>query len=263
MAEFLKQYQVTIETIGPLFIGAGKQLRKNEYILEGKRLYPIDEVKLMALLKRYNLLDKFVKDYKTKLADWLKKESVNSEELANLGKYELDCRAVEKGTLERDIQLFMKDWQGKPYVPGSSLKGALRTVLLGSEVMQNRGAYGRLAQEVERKANKEGKGINRESKKLEEMVFGKVVGVKEERVIRDTLSGLRVSDSRPLEVTDLTLCQKIDVGVDGREEFVKLVRECIRPGTKIIFDLTIDTYQCDIDGEKIMEAVNLFLAQYN
>lgn len=37
MDSFLKQYHVMLHTIGPVFVGSGKQLNKKEYIIDKRK----------------------------------------------------------------------------------------------------------------------------------------------------------------------------------------------------------------------------------
>ena len=42
---------------------------------------------------------------------------------------------MEKGRMQ--IMNFMRDPYGNPYIPGSSIKGMLRTILLAADIMKN------------------------------------------------------------------------------------------------------------------------------
>ena len=53
------------------------------------------------------------------------------------------------------------------------------------------------------------------------------------------MSGFRVGDSRPLNAKDLILCQKIDLTINGQENRLPILRECLRPGTQVTFDLSL------------------------
>ena len=77
------------------------------------------------------------------------------------------------------------------------------------------------------------------------------------------MNGLHIGDSKPLSLDDLTLCQKIDVHVDGRERDLPILRECIKPGTRLEFDVTIDDTECPLTIEQIRSSINVFLQGYN
>ena len=87
--------------------------------------------------------------------------------------------------------------------------------------------------------------------------------VKKENAVCDELSGLRISDSRPLYVQDLILCQKIDKGMDGNNQILPIFRECLKPEIKIYFDMTIDESICNYKKSDILEAVAYFFDNAN
>lgn len=59
-----------------------------------------------------------------------------------------------------------------------------------------------------------------------------------------------IGDSKPLSYDDLTVCKKYDVRPDGTKNELPIFKECLKPGTKIHFDLTIDE-SVNIQGKKI------------
>ena len=51
MSQYLKSYQVELRTVGPVFIGSGKEISKKEYIfLENKRIGILDIERLYFYL---------------------------------------------------------------------------------------------------------------------------------------------------------------------------------------------------------------------
>lgn len=86
--------------------------------------------------------------------------------------------------------------------------------------------------------------------------------VKNMNAVNDMMSGLVVSDSEPLSIEDLVLCQKADENLDGKSHNINMLRESIRPGVDICFSLTIDSQICSITKQNIMDAVAYFSDQY-
>lgn len=68
------------------------------------------------------------------------------------------------------------------------------------------------------------------------------------------MSGLRISDSRPLSTEALVLCQKIDITIDGQRKRLPIFRECLRPGTEISFDLTVIPEEFPRPAEELLQA---------
>ncbi len=71
-----------------------------------------------------------------------------------------------------------------------------------------------------------------------------------------------LSDSEPLPVSSLILCQKVDLHAAGKVNVLPILRECIKPGTEIRFTVTVDTGVCDITQESFERSVETFITHY-
>ncbi|MBF0981002.1 MAG: type III-A CRISPR-associated RAMP protein Csm5 [Clostridiales bacterium] len=80
--------------------------------------------------------------------------------------------------------------------------------------------------------------------------------------VNDELSGLVVSDSKPLELSNLMLGQKVDVTLSGKEMSLPILRECLKHGTKIDFTISIDATKTDLTKEDISKSIELFNENY-
>jgi len=131
-----KHYKVTLKTLSPLFIGSGETLRKSQYIYIDSDLTAniIDERELTKWLIKNNKLDTFIdivaKDKNASLQRILK--DIGFNDLKKITKYSLKVNrlANKDSRAMNDLVLFVRDGAGDVYIPGSSLKGALRTCLL-------------------------------------------------------------------------------------------------------------------------------------
>ncbi len=273
MRDFLERYKIILETIGPVFIGSGKSLRKNEYAIDkqSKKAWFFDEIKLYEYFSQKKMLDKYeqylIKEKKP-FEIWLKENRIYKEEYSKLCKYSLNCSDISELNTVKDILLFQKDAYGNPYIPGSSLKGALRTVLAAGYINKNPAEFvsdkGKIKTEVSEYRNKK-RYLSSESKNIESIVFNKKKRNERNKndAVNDIMSGLRISDSKPLSINDLTICQKTDIDPKGEEHDLPIVRECLKPGTEIEFELTIDKTECEyITVEKIRESIESFLTNY-
>ena len=63
-------------------------------------------------------------------------------------------------------------------------------------------------------------------------------------------------------VDDLVLCQRVELHTDGKERKLNMLREMLRPGTKIRFQVTIDASICDMTEKDINQAVSYFGKNY-
>ena len=141
MADYLKHYQMELKAIGPVHIGSGKKLLKKEYIYRWRRgivLIP-DETALIDGLRKYHVEDKFIdyilrgSNYKD-LGGWLDDQGIPRTEYEQWVSYRLEGGDIlaerSKGI---DVLTCLKDNYRKPYIPGSSIKGMFRTILLAAE----------------------------------------------------------------------------------------------------------------------------------
>ncbi len=278
MKEYLKRYRIILETTAPVFIGSGAQLRKKDYIynFRKKKAWIFDPKILYQKVRRENLLaeyEKFLIEEKNQdLYTWMKENNIPPTQYEKWANYGLDCSYAQLSKRDRDIQLFVKDPYGKPYIPGSSLKGALRTILLAYEAALpsgNRKLQGvcNEIQEVSRTGNTRDLRTNMgySVRKLETSIFHTIEreGVSKNQAVCDGMSGLRVSDSTPAHIQQLILCQKLDQNIGGKEGARPIFRECLRPGVKLQFDMSIDTTLCPYTADIILEAVDYFHQNMN
>lgn len=279
----LKVYDIELTVKGPLFVGDGQELKKKEYI----KLRGTNKVVIPKLDKMYKDLcdmgkqreyEKYMlTDNKTSLGDWIQNQRIPDKYIDSWKDYELhagDAIIDKNKTLQ--VMTCVKDAYGNPYIPGSSLKGMLRTILFTQDICKNSVKFRKMKDEIETNIERVGKVkrtqfLNREEKTLEVTSFHSL-GRKEDKrreMVNDYMAGVIVSDSKPLSTEDLTLCQKVEYHVDGKETRLNLLRECIKPGTKIHFQLTIDTSigKMDtrlnrLDEDEIMQAIANFSNLY-
>ncbi len=281
MSSFLQHYKLVLHTEGPVFVGSGKELNKKEYLLDRykKEILVFDIGKMCQGLERMHFGRKFENyllgndkiDGKAGLYQWFKSNKISAKDYLPWVKYRLSCGdfLLEKNAI--NVFECIKDSYNNPYIPGSSLKGMLRTILL-SYMAHN-------AEECEKwgwhinGAMREYKGPNKFLKEqigeIETSIFHTIQRrdergkpVKNMNAVNDMMSGLVVSDSEPLSIEDLVLCQKADENLDGKSHNINMLRESIRPGVDICFSLTIDSQICSITKQNIMDAGGYFSDQY-
>lgn len=285
MQQYIKHYHMVLRTVGPVFVGDGRSLDKKEYIFQknkGMVLIP-DLNKMYQGITKKGLERRFTEyllsnaknadgSNRWDLGRWFRENNIGSKDYEPWILYKLDCGDFlqEKGAIE--IRTFQKDAFGKPYVPGTSMKGMLRTILLANELM-NDDSYCKEVKRCIMSAIQNGRNrtflLKREVNEIENEVLhtldrvdarGKEVG--KNNAVNDVLSGLIISDSKPISLERMTLCQKIDENVEGERKSLNLLRESVKPGTDIHFDLTIDSTICPYTIEDIVDAVNCFNESY-
>lgn len=280
-------YDLILEVETPVFIGNGKNINKKEYIiLPGKKLGVLDVGKFYYLVcKKHKaeeferfMLQKTKSDFRLSLNQWMERSNIRIEDVKECFKYILDSESVTllRGT-PLEIFPFIKDPYGQPYVPGSSVKGMIRTILMGADICQNPKYYYREAELIQSSLNDRQKQrqqyiLSRESSKLESKRYHWLrYNERREDAVNDLMSGLIISDSEPLRIEDMVVCQRLEVYTDGREKRMNVLRECIRPGTKIRCRLTLDHSRVkqgkldlrnDIKAGDVLSAASVFSRQY-
>lgn len=282
MADFLQHYKVKIHALSPIFIGSGRKVGKKEFVFEREtgKVLVADMAKLYAGLAANGMAsayEGFMLEVKSDnvgakvvpkdLARWLSQNGIGKDAYRQWVKYELDggdaLSVLKDKAQTHEVAEFIRDAYGCPYVPGSSVKGMLRTALLAYEIKRNPGIYNRIAKKVQDGVSvfkNRGSYLTGEGKQLEHTAFHTLN--RNEKIndnpVNSNLAGVIVGDSMPLQNEDLTLCQKIDYSLDRREHGLPILRECIKPGTDIWFDLTIDTGICPYTKEDICKALANF-----
>lgn len=274
MKTYLKNYKLILTALSPIFIGSGKELNKQEYIQDGKKIYIVDQTKLIGILQKRGLIQRYlnhISNPRCSLRNWLIENDIR--DFNTVAAYVLNGVGNIKGSKGgmKGINAFMKNAYNEPYIPGSSLKGLLRTIILWNEVYYSeKGRFDSIRSDVTKIArtakparNKKEKKyienkIDRKSDFLENVYFTKKI----ENTDVSTMRGFTVSDSKPLTLNDLTLCEKVDVNTYGRKKRLNLLRECIKPGTVVEFNITIDEQVFGYRIEDIEEMINCYSADY-
>lgn len=135
--------KILIETITPLHIGSGRTLQRNTeylYFNESKTVSIIDERKVLKIIGDENI-DKWVTiiEKGESLLDYLKQRSpTKSISPSQTDKRLLKVKGDSNPTSGRSgIREQLFSGNGQPILPGSSLKGAVRTAILNQAILKN------------------------------------------------------------------------------------------------------------------------------
>ncbi len=166
------------------------------------------------------------------------------------------------------MKLFIKDGQGQPYIPGSSVKGALRTAVLTKILLEDKG----LDRKNLAKAWLESVSRNQNAGRINKNAMSAATNRWESSLlntlnlseagtsdaVNSIMRGIAVSDSAPLKKEQLMLAQKIDRSTAGKDRPLPISRECLRPGSTAQLTITIDQRIAKQTGwtiEKLLKAV--------
>lgn len=232
----LQVFSLTLRTKSPVFIGNGRSAEKKEYLFNSRSnvvSFP-DEEKLFDFLVSRNLVDAYesfmVGNTDRDLFSFLKRNAVGSSEIEAFTRYKVDAAdALDDNHTLKEIQRFTRNAAGQIYIPGSSIKGALRTVLLKAMLLE---APPR---------NPSRDALNDKKQNMEAAYFH-TLSLKQEQSnpLNSILQGMRVSDSLPVPDRALCITRKIDEFPDNTYNSINVCRECIRPGTTIRSTITLD-----------------------
>lgn len=252
----LETYCVELRTCGPVFVGAGFKYGKSSYLFD-PREKTVSIVREDALLKwiiesgNMDAYERYVlAESSMGLDRMLERMSISPKEKQKLIRYTIDVGSVlQEGISLKNIDAFMRNANGEAYIPGSSLKGALRTALLFSEIQR--------------------KGKLPETKwgKIPEDAYFHVLNLntkKQPDAVNSIMRGISIADSAPIPDRALTLAQKVDLRQDGAEREPNLIRECIKPAWKICFSLTLDRSILGtmLGLDEILQAISDFYCYY-
>lgn len=124
-------------TKSPIHIGSHEQqITRYEFVTEGNNLYPISDERLALFLQRKNLITEYCAEIEREgsrfvMAEFLKKKAVKptSEELLELSAGR-KLRVIGDVNQIQEYKPFIRDAFNNPFIPGSSIKGVLRTAVL-------------------------------------------------------------------------------------------------------------------------------------
>lgn len=257
-----KEYE--LECIAPLHVGSGEKLMAFEYLYDRKRqeVYFLDASKWIVFLEKRSLLDDFAsyverRDFQRKsLWEWLLGRGASEAELRALALRKAYAATL---TAERDRRKTLNDIVcqttlagGAPYIPGSTIKGAMRTGLLHGMIRREPQRFQRFWQEIA--------GVKRAPLREKQRVWSKAMTHLEQMALHtlalpDTRAGDAVASAlRGLRVSDAVcaageretiVLQKVDLTTKKRqgeegENKISLFRECLPAGRRLRFSVTAD-----------------------
>lgn len=277
MKDYLKHYRIRITALSPIYVGDGKLIGKKEYIRRSRRApveIPDQKKMFMYLLSsRARAFEEYMLDQRKTAPDlyqWLQAQGISEAAISSWIRYSMDTGDVfidPQNGRNKGIQSFQKDAYGTPYIPGSSIKGMLRTALLAWKLGKQRESNSEIEKRV-RRAVEGGRGkgdafLRNQAEDLEVKVFHHPERNKEnlKDAVNSVMAGLIVSDSDTISEKQLLLCQKIDYSCSDdkkKERAFPILREALKPGTEVFFDLSIDETIFPYRIEDIFAALDFF-----
>lgn len=233
-----QKYQ--LETVTPVHIGSGEILNQIDGYYANGRWYHIDLDKVLAHPSAdINGLTAEMGRRNFRWQTYLSKRNMNPVELST---YSLPCQQSPE---EVDIREAIKTVENCPYIPGSTIKGALRTAFLFQLIVKDNKLFKNNLAHLQNLTRQTGRGNPRRetpAKKIEQEAIGKNPNY-------DILRALQVSDTDTLTSDALEIGAAWTVTLDQNNELVQKIEarkeyknyvQQIQAGQSLRFTLKID-----------------------
>lgn len=226
-----KVYRMSLTTLSPIFIGSGEELNKSMYVYNNREIMIIDERKLIKeLLLRKGLYESFLNECYSgnlNLTNFLERH-LNGYKDMDIYKYKIMSYSdVKTNSKFNNINTFIKSSNGKPYIPGSSIKGAIRTAIIYGEIMNNKNKYNNIFKDIVNYRNKYNEGYI-------------VDNISNHFNIKNIFKNIAVSDTNDINIENLCICKRYDISTHievGHE--LPIYMELLKPCLKFNFLLTL------------------------
>lgn len=250
-------WKVSLVCHSPVFVGSGEKFMKSQYIYDKneRKVLFLDETGWIRFLTKHGIFDDFSTSLLSNpvhfnLFSYISRQSELRHKYGSVRNilYTLKQEGVilraepfegidDKGP--KDIQGFTLDVYGKPYIPGSSLKGAFRTAILAHHILENRRFYRNDWEDIKTTAGKKW-DMGRVMERLERNVAIAPDREGKKNMVHSYFRGLSVSDAK-LVSGGLCIVPKTDLGLHtSRTHEVSLFREALQGGSVLEFTLGID-----------------------
>lgn len=231
-----------LETITPIHIGSGETMNQIDgYYANGKwNRIDLDKV-LTHPDTDINALTSEMSQRDFRWSDYFTRNNMNGVEFST---YSLLCSQNPEIT---EIREAIKSVGNLPYIPGSSIKGAIRTALLSDLINseENEQLYNDSSEHLNREIGRgrpQRRRLEFPARQIENLAFGKDPN-------HDLLRALQVSDTKPLESDALAIETAWTVTLNQNDELVQKIEgnteyknfvEVIQGVKSLTFTLKID-----------------------
>lgn len=258
--------KMKLEVLTPLHIGGAdykSKLDKKEYIFDKdkKTLTLIDNEKFIAFLIKKNLFEKYIAYIENNINAkvMIQNRNINLFNFLKVNNIDKDIQDFRKKApikldmnIENmnDIKLMLRDVQGKPYIPGTSIKGALINLLLVDYIIKNREKFSKEKRIILSECKKTNddrsiRGLKNDIKKIVNQIEKSIIYSDNKSLEKSKKFGISVSDSYSYSNTRTNFYQDIDekrTNKPGEDKSrpMPVAREYIIANSIFDFDITLD-----------------------
>lgn len=251
----LQCYDLTLTVKTPMHIGNGKSVLPDGYLFDprSRKVTMLNTNRLVQQIVETDSVDRyesFVLGKDRNLYRFLKQQcGWTQKQIDDVAQYTMDASdALCEHLSLKKIFLFTRNAQGQAYVPGSSIKGALRTVWLQRQIRQEADWQ----RELERNRIPEGKYMNTLNRGNQ-----RYAGANTGNLLNSLFRGVSITDSQPIPDTQMMLASKFDADTNGNVRAIDICRECIQPGTQIHMKLVLDrsVLKNELSADDLLESI--------
>ena len=233
-----QKYQLQIIT--PVHVGSGEVLNHIDGCYANGRWYHIDLDKVLA--HPSTDLNALTSEMGQRDFRWERHLQQHDTDLSKFSAYDLPCAQSPE---EVEIREAIKTIGNRPFIPGSSLKGAIRTALLEEILNESDDVYNNSLKRLETLIDQGPRGNPRReqpARQIESLAFGKDPN-------RDFLRALHVSDTMPLGSNSLEIGMAWTVTLNQNDQLVEKIdrgreyknfTQQFQAGQQLTFTLKID-----------------------
>lgn len=218
-----------LKTLTPLHIGDGGRLDRLDLARSGGKIWVIDIDKLgnRPEIDVEKLAKAMERNFNMK--QYLDEARLTPDGVA---RYSIDCAHDPDQVITH-----IKDVFNQPYIPGSSIKGSIRTAVLWWKLKNDPDLLDRADHLLQQNLRNPRIKRTQASKEIEEMVFGKDPN-------HDLFRALQIGDSSPMPVDSLEVreVKVMNLSPEGYKWKMSIYLETLKPGAESSFDVKIDAF---------------------
>lgn len=271
----LVNFTMELRVLTPVHIGNSEKYAKTDFVYDPttRKAGLLDQNKWIRWLSSRNLLEAYTNSLASKGKHfdnfgWLRSNNIDDPFTACSGVFQtINKINVDANTLN-EISKQVKDVYLRPYIPGSSLKGVIRTAVLADMIVNARLENSPKARAIDQlwenlrlelmrpgtRRNQLNSIVKDTEKKLMRILFNEMFdanGKELARMLADPFRGIRVSDTEAFAKDATTIVKKHDMVVPQGKNAVSelsLWRESIRESAKTQFTITLDVPHLEASG---------------
>lgn len=276
----LTEHKMQLRILTPVHVGNGQSYNRLDYIYdpENQVLGILDQAKWLHFLLQKNLADEYINRIMAYSANqsrsvdgfnnysWLDSKRMNKimEQLVREGVVKQQIKLRDALSFNNQLMPFVRNGMGELYIPGSSIKGALRSAMMCGLIRRAYQADAVNKRQVESIWNElklsvvdnriDEKGAKRAVEKVNSLFF-RPLRDRDDKVLNAILSdpfrAIRISDAICRGDAQTIIVQKIDLVHKQKIQDanrLSLWRECLEIGTELDFSITLDHHHLKACG---------------